>query len=100
MKPFTRRLEMSFPIIDLEPFLSGDPDSRLKVAEQVNAVCVDTGFLIIVNHGVDPSLPDRVFELGKQFFDLPYEEKRQVEKIDGRGPAGYHMFAHQTNGLR
>jgi isopenicillin N synthase-like dioxygenase len=90
----------ALPIIDIAPFLSGDPEGKRIIAERVNAACIDTGFLIVVNHGVDPSLPDRVFDLGKQFFDLPYEGKRKVEKIDGRGPAGYHMFAHQTNGLR
>src|SRR5690348_11602165 len=90
---------MVLPIIDLASFLHGGHDDKRKVAEQVNAACRDTGFLIIVNHEVDPALPDRVFELAYQFFNQPFDEKLKVEKYEGSGPAGYHMFATQSNGL-
>jgi isopenicillin N synthase-like dioxygenase len=45
-------------------------------------------------------LPDRVFEMAKRFFDLPFEEKLKVKKVENGGPAGYHMFATQANGMR
>ena len=90
---------MVLPIIDLVPFLHGGHEQKRKVAEEVNAACCDTGFLIVVNHEVDPALPDRVFELAYQFFNQPFDEKRKVEKYEGSGPAGYHMFATQSNGL-
>ncbi len=90
---------MQLPIIDLAPFLRGDAASRRKVAQTVDAACRDTGFLIIVNHEIDPALPDRLFDLAYQFFNQPFEEKLKVEKFEGSGPAGYHMFATQSNGL-
>ena len=90
---------MTLPVIDLGPFLYGSADDKRKLAAQVNTACRDTGFLIIVNHGVDPALPDRLFELAYQFFNQPFEEKLKVEKFEGSGPAGYHMFATQSNGL-
>lgn len=56
-------------------------------------------FLIIVNHDIDRALPDRLFERAYRFFSQPFEEKLKVEKFEGRGPDGYHMFARQSNGL-
>lgn len=90
---------MTLPVIDLGPFLNGNSNDRHQLATQVNSACRDTGFLIIVNHGVDPALPDRLFELAYKFFNQPFEEKLKVEKFEGSGPAGYHMFATQSNGL-
>ena len=42
----------SVPIIDISPFLSGDPDGKASVAQQVAEACETIGFFAIRNHGV------------------------------------------------
>ena len=68
------------PVIDIAPFLSGEPDGKKKVAAQVAEACRDIGFLIISGHGIDPALTDRVDALSRRFFDLPMEEKMRVAR--------------------
>lgn len=87
----------AIPIIDLAPFLSGDPACMRQVAAAVNDACSEIGFLVVTGHGIDPELPERVFATARGFFDLPMEEKRKVRKEDGASGSGYHLFATEAN---
>ncbi len=66
------------PIIDIAPFLAGDPQGKADVAAAMKDACENIGFLQIVGHGVDPKLIDRVYELSQAFFDRPLKEKVTV----------------------
>jgi isopenicillin N synthase-like dioxygenase len=69
---------LQVPVIDIAPFLSGDPAGKSEVAAKVGQACRDIGFLVISGHGIDKALIDRVDRLSRQFFDLPIEEKMRM----------------------
>jgi hypothetical protein len=47
---------LEVPVIDIEPFRSGDPARRRTVAQAAGQAVSDIGFLVITGHGVDPDL--------------------------------------------
>lgn len=63
------------PVIDIAPFLSGDPAGMAQVAAEVDRACTDIGFFQIVGHGAPPSLIDDVYRTAREFFALPDELK-------------------------
>ena len=71
---------MQVPVIDIAPYLRGDPAGKQAVAQKVGQACRDIGFLIISGHGVDPELIARTDALSRAFFDLPLAEKMAVKK--------------------
>src|SRR5262245_7844831 len=65
------------PVIDVGP-LTGRGGDVAPVAAAIDAACRDAGFFSIVNHGIDPTLLDRLEALGREFFALADAEKEQV----------------------
>ena len=49
------------PVLDIGPFLAGDPNAAAPLARAVARTCEDTGFLVIANHGIPPRLVDDTF---------------------------------------
>ncbi|KAB1205367.1 Flavonol synthase/flavanone 3-hydroxylase [Morella rubra] len=45
------------------------------LVEQVAKACHDWGFFLVTDHGISPSLIQRLQEVGQEFFELPQEEK-------------------------
>jgi isopenicillin N synthase-like dioxygenase len=62
---------MSIPIVDFSR-----PEAEL--ASEIDRICRDIGFFVLVNHGVPQSTIDRLHELAVEFFDLPIAEKLKV----------------------
>ncbi len=84
---------MTVPVIDIAPFLAGTPEGKRQVAEQIGSACRDIGFLTIVGHGVPKALIDATYQVSKEFFDLPLEEKMKVtrpapDQVRGYSPVG------------
>lgn len=71
---------LQVPVIDISPWLRGDPAGKRDVAALVDAACRDIGFLVISGHGIDPELLARVRHLSERFFDLPLEEKMRIAR--------------------
>ena len=55
------------PIIDVEPFLAGDPVGMQKVVRQVGQTCETIGFLVLTGHGLDSALQARFAKMRRQF---------------------------------
>lgn len=70
------------PVLDVGPYLAGAPGAREALAEAVARTCVDTGFLVIMNHGVDQALINGCFAAASDFFDLPDERKLALKVGD------------------
>ncbi|XP_020540981.1 protein SRG1 isoform X1 [Jatropha curcas] len=69
-------LTSSVPVIDLQKLVAGDSiDSESK---RLDAACREWGFFQIVNHGVDTNLLEDFKLETKNFFKLPYEEKKKL----------------------
>ncbi|KAI9737026.1 MAG: hypothetical protein M1834_000615 [Cirrosporium novae-zelandiae] len=68
----------SIPIINVGGIFSENIEDRKAVAAQLRDACTRVGFFYIENHGIPEELLDRVFQLGKEFFALPFEEKMET----------------------
>jgi isopenicillin N synthase-like dioxygenase len=79
--------EAAIDVIDIGPYLAGDPAGTRRVVGAVRAACERIGFLVIAGHGVPDALVRRVFDVSTGFFDLPLAEKLAVRS------AGEHMLA-------
>src|ERR1700682_1756653 len=70
------------PLLDIGPYLHGEPGARAALARAVERTCRDTGFLVIANHGIDRRLVDGTFAAAEAFFDLPIERKLALKVGD------------------
>ncbi|MEY9962895.1 isopenicillin N synthase-like dioxygenase [Streptacidiphilus sp. MAP12-16] len=74
------------PVIDLGPWLSGDPDARTRTAAAVDAALSQAGFLLITGHGVSREQREGVRAAARAFFALPNEVKQRYGvSVGGRG---------------
>jgi isopenicillin N synthase-like dioxygenase len=88
----------SVPVIDIGPFLSGDPAGARAVADAVRDACEGIGFFTVTGHRVPEDLIDRLYANARAFFALPPEEKLRVKKPDGTNPKGYAAMGVKTVG--
>jgi isopenicillin N synthase-like dioxygenase len=80
------------PLIDFFSFISpnASPSDRLAVAKELVSACHTAGFAYIKNHGLSPSLLKDAFEVAKQFYDLPQNEKMLIKiPEDSKSLHGY-----------
>ena len=64
----TAELDAGVPLIDLTPWFSGDDAARAQLVADVDRVLQRVGFIVVVGHGVDRGLIDRVRSTGREFF--------------------------------
>ena len=74
------------PIIDISRFVGPDRDDFLA---DLRAAAHEIGFLYITGHGIDPSLPSRVFAASRAFFELPLEERLAISNVNSPQFRGY-----------
>ncbi|KAI1174210.1 hypothetical protein F4777DRAFT_599679 [Nemania sp. FL0916] len=78
------------PTLDLSHFLAGNEQQRRQFADGLLAGLIDTGFVKIINHGLDQQKLDEVFGWSKKFFHQSVEEKNKVANETGPKPVrGY-----------
>jgi isopenicillin N synthase-like dioxygenase len=66
------------PLIDLEPYFTGDAAARRAVGTKLARACEQVGFLYLANHGIEQDLIDRTLEVAREFFHRPDAEKRAL----------------------
>lgn len=71
------------PLVDLEPWFAGDDADRRSLAATVDAHLQRCGFLVVVNHGIDPAVLERMRVTAREFFHLPEAAKSVV--VPGEG---------------
>ncbi|KAG1354758.1 leucoanthocyanidin dioxygenase [Cocos nucifera] len=78
------------PVVDLKGFESEEEALRRACVEEVQRVASEWGVMHIVNHGIPLELIEKVRRVGKEFFDLPIEEKEKYANDQSTGKiAGY-----------
>jgi isopenicillin N synthase-like dioxygenase len=82
------------PVLDIGPFLAGDPAAGAPLARTIARTCEDTGFLVIANHGIAPRLVADTFAVAARFFARP-ETDKLAQKV-GRYNIGYLPFGGQV----
>jgi isopenicillin N synthase-like dioxygenase len=70
------------PVIDLGPYLRGEPGALERTAHELRRSSEGLGFYFIGNHGVPQSLVERMFEQTERFHSLPIERKLGVQMTD------------------
>ena len=63
------------PVLDIGPYLAGDPGAAAPLARAFARACEDTGFLVVANHGVPLRLAEDTFAAASQFFARPEPNK-------------------------
>jgi len=71
----------TIPIIDLGPYLAGEPGALQEAGRQLRHALTEIGFYFIVNHGVPRARIDEAFRQAARFHALPLDEKMKV-RID------------------
>lgn len=79
-------MALPIPVIDIAAFDAGPDGDRCRVISSVTSACEETGFLVIVGHGVDEGLIDEMYRVTAEFFLLPLEEKELCT------PVGWDRF--------
>ncbi|TYH12386.1 hypothetical protein ES288_A06G063400v1 [Gossypium darwinii] len=73
------------PVIDMQKL------SSKEELEQLHYACKEWGFFQLINHGVSPSLVEKMKMETQEFFNLPMEEKKKVwqkpDELEGYGQA-------------
>jgi isopenicillin N synthase-like dioxygenase len=82
------------PILDVGPFLAGQPGAAAALAKAVAVTSADTGFLVIANHGVPQDIIDTAFAAAARFF--AQEEARKLALKIGAENIGYLPYGGQT----
>lgn len=72
-------------IIDISPYLRGTTEGKEAVAQQVDQICQETGFMVIMGHGIPEQLIGEMHGMARAFFRLPLEQKLAVRAPAGRG---------------
>lgn len=68
----------SIPLIDVSQ--RHDEPARTALAQRLATVCHEVGFMVVIDHGIDPLLVDDVFDLMERFFVLSDDDKRRIDK--------------------
>lgn len=78
-----------FPVVDISDFATAGARAKKVLAERIDEVCRESGFLAVTGHGVPKAIAARAHQATRAFFDLELEEKLRV-KIPYHGyPYGY-----------
>jgi isopenicillin N synthase-like dioxygenase len=83
------------PVIDIAPFLAGDPAGRKAIPAAVARACEEIGFFTIVGHGIDPRLIAAATGAARHFFDLPPSAKVAVRSADAAISRGYRGIGNE-----
>ncbi len=86
--------ETRIPVIDIAPFLADEPGATAALAARIVRTCLDTGFLVIANHGVPQPIIDRAFAAAADFFAL--DEASKLALRVGAENIGYLPYGGQT----
>jgi len=70
------------PLLDMSPYLRGEPGGRERVAACLKEISETVGFFYLAGHGIPQSLIERVFAESRRFHGLPSGVKGAIPWID------------------
>lgn len=83
------------PSVNLEDFLSEDPNRKQKFISEIGKAFEDIGFVALGGHFLSDDLVDSLYAEIKKFFDLPEEVKAKYEIEGIGGQRGYTSFGKE-----
>lgn len=82
-KPCADLPELQVPPIDMESFLSGDPQGVSNGCLLVHEACKKHGFFLVINHGIDMRLIAKAHKFMDDFFGMNLSEKQRAQRKNG-----------------
>ncbi len=86
----------ALPVISLAGMRSGDAAARAAIGAELEQACANSGFFYLVDHGVPPSLTTAVFRESRRFFELPIEQKLELNRAKSFCNRGYEPLRDQA----
>lgn len=80
---------MEFATFDLETFEKAGSTQRNTLAQQLDNICRDSGFLILTGHGIPENCVSDVWGAVQNFFNQTPDEKQRVKAPYPGYPYGY-----------
>lgn len=88
----------ALPVLDLSDYTNGGAHANTFV-ERLRDVVHRIGFFQLVGHGVDPGLLADAAAVAGAFFELPDEDRFEIDNVKSPQFRGYTRFGHEdTNG--
>jgi len=86
----------SIPSVDLQDFISGNPERKNHFVQSIGQAYQDIGFVALRGHFLDDQLVHQLYEECKKFFSLPLEVKQKYEIEGIGGQRGYTAFGKES----
>lgn len=90
-------MDDSIKVVSLAGWFGGTAVDRAAVARAIDESLRDAGFVVIVDHGVDPALTSRVRDELNEFFALG-EDHKAVYRVGELGDTGWVPYGLEANG--
>ena len=84
------------PSVNLEDFLSKDPNKKQKFINEIGHAYETIGFVALKGHFLDDTLVNNLYSEIKNFFELPVETKEKYEIPGIGGQRGYVSFGKES----
>ena len=84
------------PSINLEDFLSKDPNRKQKFINEIGHAYENIGFVALKGHFLDDALVRNLYREIKNFFELPVQTKEKYEIPGIGGQRGYVSFGKEA----
>ncbi|GFZ02394.1 2-oxoglutarate (2OG) and Fe(II)-dependent oxygenase superfamily protein [Actinidia rufa] len=91
--PYTFKSNLNLPIID---FADLQGPNRSQVLKALANACEHYGFFQLVNHGIPCDVTSSMVDVGKRFFELPFEEREKYMTSNMYSPVRYGTSFNQT----
>ncbi|MET9486746.1 2-oxoglutarate and iron-dependent oxygenase domain-containing protein [Nocardia sp. NPDC006630] len=82
------------PIIDIARFRGSDTE-RAALLDELRYAAHEVGFFYVVGHGVPEELTSGIFEVAREFFALPPQQRLEIENIHSPQFRGYTSTGHE-----
>ena len=66
-----------FPIVDIEKYFNSNKIEKDNYSQEVDAICRNSGFLAIKNHGIDQPVIEGIWNATERFFSLSSNKKNE-----------------------
>ncbi len=86
----------AIPSVDLQDFVSGDPQRKEKFIKEIGVAFEEIGFVALGGHFLSDELVDKLYAEIKKFFALPQEVKDKYEIEGIGGQRGYTSFGKES----